>query len=418
MEPWEWGVLAVGGAFGTLAHLLLIEAFRRAPTAVISPMIYSLASFMGGHVMDSLACPRVMAAPENIKAGFLRERDVFAENGIAHVAPLVTLAEPKLVPRQLFDALKAGETSEDTLYTVSEHAWRTGGAPSRGATMFAAVKSQIAVSDLLQGLLVHNANDAAIVLAEGLAGSEEAFAGRMNALAEKLGMKNTHFANPTGYPAPGVKVTARDLSLLAGYILSEHKERYGLFSQPEFTWNNIFQRAKNPFLGNVTGLDGLGAGQTEKDGFSGLVSVERNGRRVIAALSGLPTDKARLAALKDLVEGAWDAFTLNRLFDAGAQVASARVFGGTAGEVPLVAARTVEVLLPTGGTMNYRLRAVYDGPLLAPVEKGTVVGEIRVLGPDDAVVYRAPLLTGGDVSEGTLSQRAMNGVRQLLFGWL
>ena len=318
----------------------------------------------------------------------------------------------------VFDALKAGETSEDTLYTVSEHAWRTGGAPSRGATMFAAVKSQIAVSDLLQGLLVHNANDAAIVLAEGLAGSEEAFAGRMNALAGKLGMKNTHFANPTGYPAPDAKVTARDLSLLAGYILSEHKDRYGLFSQPEFTWNNIFQRAKNPFLGNVTGLDGLGAGQGEKDGFSGLVSVERDGRRVIAALSGLPTDKARLAALKDLVEGAWDAFTLNRLFDAGAQVASARVFGGTAGEVPLVAGRTVEVLLPNGGTMNYRLRAVYDGPLIAPVEKGMQVGEIRVLGPDDAVVYRAPLLTGGDVSEGTLSQRAMNGVRQLLFGWL
>ncbi|MEH0073170.1 D-alanyl-D-alanine carboxypeptidase family protein [Pannonibacter sp. Pt2] len=318
----------------------------------------------------------------------------------------------------VFDALKAGEVTPETLYTVSEHAWRTGGAPSRGATMFASVKSQIAISDLLQGLIVHNANDAAIVLAEGLAGSEEAFAERMNALATRLGMKNTHFANPTGYPAPGAKVTARDLSLLAGYILSEHKDRYGLFSQPEFTWNNIFQRAKNPFLGNVTGLDGLGAGQSEPGGFSGLVSVERDGRRVIAALSGLPSDKARLASVKDLVEGAWDAFTLNRLFDAGAQVASARVFGGTAGEVPLVAAQNVDVLLPNGGTMNYRLRAVYEGPLIAPVEKGALAGEIRVLGPDDAVVYRAPLLTGSDIREGTLSQRAMNGVRQLLFGWL
>lgn len=318
----------------------------------------------------------------------------------------------------VFDALKAGEITPDTLYTVSEHAWRTGGAPSRGATMFAAVKSEIAVFDLLQGLIVHNANDAAIVLAEGLAGSEEAFAGRMNALAAKLGMTGTHFSNPAGFPAPDAKVTARDLSLLAAYILTQHKDQYGLFSQPEFTWNNIFQRAKNPFLGEVRGLDGLGAGQSEKDGFSGLVSVERDGRRVIAALSGLPTDKARLAALKDLVEGAWEAFSVNRLFDAGAPVAEARVFGGTAGEVPLVAAGNVDVLLPVGGTMSYRLRAVYDGPLIAPVEKGAAVGEIRVLGPDDTIVYRAPLLTGDAVSEGTLSQRAMNGVRQLLFGWL
>lgn len=385
---------------------------------------FSLAALAAGLLLSGLCMPRPAAAQDVLatRAATAILLDQSSDTLLYAKAPDQPF-EPGSLAKVMtaaivFDALKAGETSEDTLYTVSEHAWRTGGAPSRGATMFAAVKSQIAVSDLLQGLLVHNANDAAIVLAEGLAGSEEAFAGRMNALAVKLGMKNTHFANPTGYPAPGVKVTVRDLSLLAGYILSEHKDRYGLFSQPEFTWNNIFQRAKNPFLGNVTGLDGLGAGQTEKDGFSGLVSVERNGRRVIAALSGLPTDKARLAALKDLVEGAWDAFTLNRLFDAGAQVASARVFGGTAGEVPLVAARTVEVLLPTGGTMNYRLRAVYDGPLLAPVEKGTVVGEIRVLGPDDAVVYRAPLLTGGDVSEGTLSQRAMNGVRQLLFGWL
>lgn len=318
----------------------------------------------------------------------------------------------------VFDALKAGEITPETLFTVSEHAWRTGGAPSRGATMFAAVKSEIAVSDLLQGLIVHNANDAAIVLAEGLAGSEAAFAGRMNELAARLGMTGTRFSNPAGFPAPDAKVTAHDLSLLAGYILTRHKDQYGLFSQPEFTWNNIFQRAKNPFLGEVRGLDGLGAGQSEKDGFSGLVSVERDGRRVIAALSGLPTDKARLAALKDLVEGAWEAFSVNRLFDAGAPVADARVFGGTAGEVPLVAARNVDVLLPVGGTAAYRLRAVYDGPLIAPVEKGAEVGEIRVLGPDDTIVYRAPLVTGDAVSEGTLSQRAMNGVRQLLFGWL
>lgn len=318
----------------------------------------------------------------------------------------------------VFDALAKGEISADTLYTVSEHAWRTGGAPSRGATMFAAVKSQIAVSDLLAGLIVHNANDAALILAEGLSGSDAAFAERMTAFGKAIGLTNSRFASSTGQDGDGSSVTARDMALLGRHLLGQHRDRLELFNRPEFTWNNIFQRNKNPFLGEIRGLDGFGGGQSERDGFSGLITVEREGRRIVGVLAGLPTDKARLTALKEFADTAWDSFATVVLYEPGARVGEARVFGGVETAVPLVARDRIAVLLPLGASMSYRLRLVYSGPLLAPVASGAPAGELRVIGPDDAVVYKAPLVTGDGIAEGTLSQRALNGVTELLFGWM
>ncbi len=318
----------------------------------------------------------------------------------------------------VFDALAKGEIAPDTLYTVSEHAWRTGGAPSRGATMFAAVKSQISVADLLAGLIIHNANDAALVLAEGLSGSDAAFAARMTAFGTQIGLNGSRFASATGLDGDSSQVTARDLATLGRYLLQQHPDQLELFTRPEFTWNNIFQRNKSPFLGEIRGLDGFGGGQSERDGFSGLITVERDGRRIVGVLAGLPTDKARLTALKELADVAWDSFATELLYDAGAKVGEARVFGGIAGVVPLVAKDRIAVLLPLGGSMGYRLRLVYSGPLVAPVQEGATVGELRVIGPDDAVVYRAPVVTGAAVPQGSLGERALNGVTELLFGWM
>lgn len=318
----------------------------------------------------------------------------------------------------VFKALKDGELTPDRLCKVSEHAWRTGGAPSgRGATMFAAIKSEIAVEDLLKGLLVHNANDAAIVLAECLDGSEQAFAGRMTSLAMTLGMKGSQFANPTGYPEEPSRTTVRDQVRLADYIIGEHADLYPMFAIPEFTWNNIFQRNKNPLLGEVRGLDGLGGGNDETDGWSGLGSVDRNGRRVIAAVAGLASDNHRLQTLKEVIEGAWEYFTVQTLYTAGETVIDGRVFGGTQSTVPLVPQGNVDVLLPRGGTLDYRIRVVYQGPLAAPVEKGTPAGEIRVLGKD-GIVYRSPLVTGSAVGKGDMIGRALDGLQELLFGWI
>lgn len=318
----------------------------------------------------------------------------------------------------VFQALKDNDLALDQLCKVSEHAWRTGGAPSgRGATMFAAIKSDIAVEDLLKGLLVHNGNDAAIILAECLDGSEEAFAGRMSSLAEKIGMKNSRFSNPTGYPEKPSQTSVRDQALLAEYMVETHPELYTMFQIPEFTWNKIFQRNKNPLLGEIRNLDGLGGGNDPEDGFSGLGSVDRNGRRVIAAVAGLTSDKHRLQTLKEVLEGAWEYFTIKTIFTAGETIADGRVFGGSVGSVPLVTQNNVDVLLPRGTTLDYRIRVVYSGPLAAPVKDGTPVGEVRVIGKN-GIIYRAPLVTGADVASGTLFGRAVDGLQELLFGWI
>jgi D-alanyl-D-alanine carboxypeptidase (penicillin-binding protein 5/6) len=317
----------------------------------------------------------------------------------------------------VFQLLKDGDMQLDQLCNVSEHAWRTGGAPSRRSTMFAAIKSDIAVEDLLKGLLVHNANDAAIVLAECVDGSEEAFAERMTALAQTIGMTNSLFANPTGYDEKPSRTTVFDQAKLAEFVIENHPELYQLFSLPEFTWNKIFQRNKNPLLGEIRNLDGLGGGSDPKEGFSGLGSVDRNGRRVIAAVAGLTSDKHRLQTLKEVFSGAWEFFSVQTIYSAGDVVVEGRVFGGVESTVPLISEKDVDVLLARGDTLEYRIRVVYLGPIEAPVKHGTPAGELRVIGKN-GIVYRTQLVAGGAVARGGLFNRAMDGVQELLFGWI
>lgn len=315
-----------------------------------------------------------------------------------------------------FDALAAGEITQEQAFPVSEHAWRTGGAPARVTTMFARLKSDVPVIDLLRGLLIQNANDAAIVLAEGMAGSEEAFAARMNARAAELGMTDTRFANPTGYEAASAHTSARDLAHLAAYVLSRHTPYYTLFSAPDFTWNGIFQRNKNPLLAEIPGLDGLVAGYSETSGFNGIGSVLRGSRRLVGVVAGHKTSDDRRDALRDLFDSLEKDYEEVVLYAAGDAVTQARVFGGTASQVPLRVDRSVEILLPRGDRHDYHLRAVYEGPLSAPVERGREVGEFRVL-RGETVVYRAPLVTAGTVERGTVTGRARDVLRETLFGW-
>jgi D-alanyl-D-alanine carboxypeptidase (penicillin-binding protein 5/6) len=316
----------------------------------------------------------------------------------------------------IFDALSSGEISEDTAFPVSEHAWRSGGAPSGGPTMFAELKSEVAVLDLLKGLLVQNANDAAIVLAEGLSGSEDAFATRMNALAEEIGMTASRFANPTGADAPGAVTTTADLGRLAAFILTRHKNRYGLFSLPEFTWNGIFQRNKNPLIGEIAGVDGLAAGSSAKSGYNGVGSTVRANRRLIGVVAGHPTADARTDALKALFDSLEKDYEDVVLFEKGVPLAQARVFGGTQSSVDLLAREPVEVLLPRGSKSDYRLRVIYTGPLKAPVTPGKTVGELRVM-RERTVVFRVPLETAEAVERGTVTSRAADALRETLFGW-
>ena len=316
----------------------------------------------------------------------------------------------------VFDALAAGELTEETAFTVSEHAWRSGGAPARVTTMFARLGSEVPVIDLLRGLVIQNANDAAIVLAEGLAGSEDAFAARMNEKAAEIGLTGSRFANPTGYETSESYVTARDMARLADYVLTRHGDRYALFSAPDFTWNGIFQRNKNPLIGEVAGVDGLVAGFAEGAGYNAVASAERSGRRLIGIVAGHADADKREEALRRLFDSLEKDFEDVVLFSAGDTVTEARVFGGSVGAVPLVVREDVEILLPRGDRHAYRLRAIYRGPLPAPVQPGTEVGELRVL-KDSDIVYRAPLLTGSAAEAGTVTSRAADVVKETLFGW-
>lgn len=388
-------------------------SFNRLRAALVSAALMSATAGMPGlaHAVESIVtkAPKAfLLEPESGTVLYSKAPDEpFTPGSLVKVMTAATI----------FQLLKDGEAQPDQLCNVSEHAWRTGGAPSRRSTMFAAIKSDIAIEDLLKGLLVHNANDAAIVLAECIDGSEEAFAQRMTELAASLGMTASTFSNPTGYDDAPNKTTVRDQARLAEFIVEEHPALYDLFSIPEFTWNKIFQRNKNPLLGEIRNLDGLGGGNHPEDGFSGLASVDRNGRRIIAAVAGLNSDKHRLQSLNEVIGGAWEFYAIKTIYPAGEKIADGRVYGGVEGTVPLVAKADVDVLLARGGSLDYRLRVVYDGPLSAPVTKGMPAGELRVIGKE-GVVYRAPLVTGADVPEGTLMNRAMDGLQELLFGWI
>ncbi|MEP1930392.1 MAG: D-alanyl-D-alanine carboxypeptidase family protein [Roseibium sp.] len=387
-----------------LQKILLIPGL--AVTAMT--LTHSVQPVQAAETIDTKAPSAFLYEPGSGTILFAKEPDnLFSPGSLTKVMTAATV----------FQALEDGELKIDQLCKVSEHAWRTGGAPSRTSTMFAAIKSEISVEDLLKGLLVHNANDAAIVLAECLDGTEDKFAIRMTKLAHQMGMPNSKFGNPTGFETEPNQTTVRDQARLAEYIQKNHSRYYALFSIPEFTWNNIFQRNKNPLLGEIRNLDGLGGGNHSEDGYSGLGSVDRNGRRIIAVVAGLTSDKHRLKTLKEVVEGAWEFFAVQTIFSAGDTVVNGRVFGGVSGAVPLIAEADINVFLPRGDTLDYRLRVVYQGPLQAPVEKGLYAGELHVIGRD-GIIYRAKLKTGHDVPESEMFGRAIDGLQELLFGWI
>lgn len=316
----------------------------------------------------------------------------------------------------VFAALESGELSSDAAFRISEHAWRTGGAPARTSTMFAELNSEVPVQDLLRGLIVQNANDAAIAIAEGMAGSEEKFADRMNDFAREIGLRGSRFANPTGYDAEGSHTTARDLAILANHILKEFPQFYSLYGLPEFTWNGIYQRNRNPILGEIRELDGMVSGHSETDGFNAVGSAVRGDRRFVAVVAGASSESARIDALKRLFDSVEKDFEEVVLYEAGEPVMDARTFGGVKSGVALAASEPVRVLLPRGDRHDYKIRVVYRGPLVAPVEKGLEAGELRIL-RDDVVTYRVSLVTMDKVEKGTMRNRALDSVTETLFGW-
>ena len=321
-----------------------------------------------------------------------------------------------LVADTVAGAIENREISIDTVYKVSEHAWRTGGAPSGTATMFAALKSDIRVDDLLKGVMVLSANDACIILGEGLSGSEDRFAERMTNHARDLGLKITTMKNASGLPHPDNRTTVKELVLLSRHLQQTYPEVYKTYAMPEFEWNKIRQRNRNPLATQGLGIDGLATGFTEGQGFSIAASVERDGQRLFVALGGLAADKERQEEAKRVVEWGLSSFAYRKLFATGETVGEVSVYGGTRSSVEVAAREDVEVFIPASNPERITGHITYTWPIYAPVAEGKEVGRLSLFaGPK--LLREVPLYTRGRVEEGGLTDKAFDAVKELLLFW-
>lgn len=330
--------------------------------------------------------------------------------------PPASLAKLMTVETVL-DALKSGRVTPETAYPVSEYAWRTGGAPSRTSTMFAALKSSVGINDLLTGIVVQNANDGCIILAEGMTGSDAAFAKTMTERAKALGLTGSVFANSTGLPDPANKTTAKDMVALAKHIRDTYPDRYSLFTKPDFEWNRIFQRNKNTLLAPDLGIDGLGIGFAEGHGYSAVISAERDGRRIYLTLAGMEDDKTRQEEARRVVEWGLTAFQKRELFQKNETVGTVSVYGGAASAIDLAVHETVSVLVPLNNPDRLSGRIVYNWPLNAPLEPGFNAATLRIFS-GERLLREVPLYTTAAVAPGTLTQNAAGALKELLFFWL
>lgn len=338
---------------------------------------------------------------------------LFSKNENEQVPP-ASLA--KLMTMEVvFNAIKTGRLTLDDEFAVSENAWRNGGALSGGSTMFAELKSSIALRDLIQGVIVQSANDGCIIIAEGMAGSEDNFAKLMTERATALGLQNTKFGNSTGLPHPDSAVTMRDLVVLSRHIFQTYPEFYHYYSQLDFTWNKINQRNRNPLLRLDIGVDGLKTGYTEESGYAIVSSINREGRRLFLAMSGLDSQDARREEARKLLEWGIRAFDRKTLFEEGEVVAYADTYGGT-GPVSLKAARKVDIFLPISNPDRLKARVHYNWPIRPPVEEGQEIGRLEVF-IGETLSLEEPLFAAEPVKKGPIHSQALDALLELVQFW-
>ena len=316
----------------------------------------------------------------------------------------------------VFNAVKQGNIKLTDEYRISENAWRRGGAPAGGSTMFAALNSKVAVDDLLHGAIIQSGNDACIALAEGMAGNERIFAAEMmTKRARELGLRQSTFANSNGLPDPGNKMTVRELATLARHIILDYPEFYKLFGEREFTWNKIRQQNRNPLLNSMEGADGLKTGYTKEGGYGMVGSVVQNGTRLVVVINGLEDPDDRATEARKMLEWGFRNFETRTLFAAQQPLGYAKVFGGDSRSVKLTSAEPVKVMVQKNGSDKLIARVVYNGPIRAPVEAGQKVGVIRVWRGAN-MAMEAPVLAAESIGSGSTIRKAIDGASELVIG--
>ena len=330
----------------------------------------------------------------------LFEKDADQSVPPASLSKLMTVAV-------IFNELKAGRLKLDDRFTVSENAWRTGGAASGGSTMFLPLGAEVSLNDLIKGILIQSGNDATIVVAEGVAGSVEAFAAMMNKRAEELGLTGSHFVNPHGLPDPEQRMTARDLAVLAVHLIRDYPDYYEWFSEEEFTFNGITQRSRNPLLS--LGADGLKTGHTDEAGYCLVASAEQNGRRIVFAMTGMTSVKQRAGEAKKLMDWGFRSFEQVVLVPAGQTAGEAAVLGGVEASVPLVTKGDVRVLTERGSAGDFGTKVAVTGPIPAPILEGERIGTLQVT-RGDALMREEPLYAGKAVEQASAVSRLWDAV--------
>lgn len=315
----------------------------------------------------------------------------------------------------LFSKLKDGSLSLDDTFSVSENAWRKGGAASGGSTMFLKIGDKVRVEDLLKGIIIQSGNDACIVAAENLAGSEEDFAEEMNKKAKEIGLEHSHFANATGLPHPDHRMSVEDLAKLAHHIIAEFPQYYHLFSQKEFVYQNIRQGNRNPLLYSMPYADGLKTGHTEEAGYCLTASAKRGNRRLIGVFTGLNSNKERSEEADKIMSWGFREFDNYTILQKGAKIADIPVWYGTAKEVPMLVSQDVIRTLKKSKSDEIKLVASYDKPVEAPVKAGQQLGVIKAQIPGQPTL-EIPLVAAADVAEVGLWGRIRKNISYLLLG--
>jgi serine-type D-Ala-D-Ala carboxypeptidase (penicillin-binding protein 5/6) len=376
--------------------------FRYSAPVVLLALL--LAGPAGG-VTAAFAQTIQTSAPHAILIDSATQSVLFEKDADTLVVPASTA---KIMTAEIvFHEITLGHLKLDDQFPVSETAWRYGGAPSRGSSMFAALNSSVRVEDLIRGLVIVSGNDAAIALAEGIAGSEGAFATLMTKRARELGLEHSTFTNAWGRGDPEQKVSPREMTALANHVILTYPDLYKYFGEKDFTWNKIKQANRNPLLTMDLGADGLKTGNIDESGYGLVGSAVQNGQRLILALYGAPTAKERVEEARKIFLWGFRSFDSKSIFQAGETIGSAKVYGGSASEVPLIADTEVKILVPRTATGKFTGRIVYTGPLIPPVEAGREVARLKIFRGTQQILD-LPLKTAVAVEQGALPRRAMD----------
>lgn len=311
----------------------------------------------------------------------------------------------------VFEQLRQGNLSLDDTMPVSEKAWRMG-----GSKMFVEVGKRVRVEDLLRGIIIQSGNDACVVVAEALGGSEAEFAEMMTAKGEEIGLTGSNFANASGWPNPNHYMTPRDLAIVAQAILERYGDYYHFYSETEFEWNGIRQPNRNPLLrAGIEGVDGLKTGHTDEAGYGLVASAKRGERRLLMVLAGLSSERARATEAERLIEYGFRMFDTYKLADANTPIGEAPTWLADAATVPLVARNDVVISMPRASRAEMKVDLVYDTPVPAPVAAGTELGHLAITAPGIEPIT-VPLVAGADVARAGPFGRATAVLGHLVWG--